>query len=307
MAAVTDKDILRDIIERMEQGVLPWRQPWSSSTATVVVGSMKYSTRAWPSNLRAPRVPFGIFNGTLLRVRASLQNYRSNLWVTEGAVKDLDAKLVEDDDKPVEIRPYLSDSSPYRRYEPALRNVYNVDQVEDCERSLGLTFVEKQQPVPGKRYKRSERLLEKLASQCNLRLVPQDIAAYSPSWDVVMMPYINQFDAEEREANYWATLWHEVVHWTGHRSRLNRERHIAWGDRTYAFEELVAELGAAFLCAHLDIEGELQHESYLASWCDGLRENPDRALRKAAVLATAAKEFVLAREYEKSTPGHAGK
>ena len=126
-----------------------------------------------------------------------------------------------------------------------------------------------------------------------------------------MMPDIDQFDAslpgEEQDgaAHYWATLWHEVIHWTGHPSRLNRERHHRWGDQKYAFEELVAELGAAFLCAHLGVDGELQHESYLEVWSKALSQDRARSLWEASAGATKAKEFVLGKEESGSkTGGH---
>ena len=117
-----------------------------------------------------------------------------------------------------------------------------------------------------------------------------------------MMPDIHQFDAslpgEEQDgaAHYWATLWHEVIHWTGHPSRSNRERNHRWGDQKYAFEELVAELGAAFLCAHLGVDGELQHERYLEVWSKALSQDRARSLWEASAGATKAKEYVLGKD-----------
>lgn len=116
-----------------------------------------------------------------------------------------------------------------------------------------------------------------------------------------MLPSLDLFDGE---AAYWATLWHEVVHWTGHSSRLNRKQHSSWGDDEYAFEELVAELGAAFLCSHLCIPGDLQHHaSYLKSWCDALEKDLSErrgiaSLWKASDFATKAKDYVLGRTKE---------
>lgn len=132
-------------------------------------------------------------------------------------------------------------------------------------------------------------------------------AAYSPSSDIVKMPAIEQFNVSydglsgdaDGIVQYWATLWHEIIHWTGHPSRRNRERHIDWGDEIYAFEELVAELGSAFLCAHLKIEGKLQHTSYLDHWYRQLKReqeesgDPSKSLMIASFLASQAKTFVL--------------
>ncbi len=277
---VTDEDILQGIIEQLDKGVLPWRKPWAANM--VVIGSLRHYANDWPSNLRAPKVPFGIYNGVMLTAQAVKQGYRSNLWVTQGVVKELRATLVDKDNKPVSIR---RDS---RQGGDPL--VYNIDQIENCEKVLGFTFLERNPTIFQERYESSEKLLRKLVKDHGLKIVHENYAAYSPSWDFVMMPDIHQFFGT---TNYWATLWHEVVHWTGHHSRLNRERHSRWGDGEYAFEELVAEFGAAFLCAHLGVDGELQHASYLNSWCRGLREDKGLSLLKAAKLATAAKNYTL--------------
>ncbi|WP_414651017.1 zincin-like metallopeptidase domain-containing protein [Escherichia coli] len=72
-------------------------------------------------------------------------------------------------------------------------------------------------------------------------------------------------------ANFYATGLHELVHWTGAASRLNREKGNKFGSEAYAFEELIAELGSAFLLADLGITGEVQHESYIASSLKALK------------------------------------
>ena len=114
MKPVTDEDI----IERLAKGVLPWRRPWSVSTNVVVIGSMEYSATTWPSNLRAPKVPFGMFNGTMLLAQASKRDYRSNLWVTESVVDHLNADLAKGDDRPVAIQRYLT-NTPFNYLAPA--------------------------------------------------------------------------------------------------------------------------------------------------------------------------------------------
>lgn len=113
-------------------------------------------------------------------------------------------------------------------------------------------------------------------------------AGYRPSTDSIGMPKPGAFD----DANaYWATLLHEVTHWTGHESRCNRDLKNRFGSEKYAAEELVAELGAAFLCADLGIEGKLQHKEYIASWIKVLKDDK-YALFTAARLAREAVAFV---------------
>ena len=268
MKALTDQDVLDGIIKEMERGVLPWRKPWSQATRTsVIVGSIAHAP-TWPSNLRAPQTPFGVFNGMILLGRAAA--------ISDG----YDASLEK------------------------TRLVYNLDQVQDCEKALGLTFSDRKAALPPLRYKKSAKLLKRLENDRALRIAyGEDKAAYRPSSDVVMLPERLQFSAPQPgtgspdgEPDYWATLWHEVIHWTGHSSRLDRDRHRKWGDQIYAFEELIAELGSAFLCAYLGIEGEVQHASYLESWCRALKRDKARSLWDASTYATAAKDFVLRKQ-----------
>ena len=310
----TDEEILRDIVEQMETGVLPWRRPWSKSANAVVVGSMLHGANRWPSNLRAPRVPYGIFNGTILLARASKCRYRTNLWVTSRVIDELGAKIVDNDPQPTAIQRFAEEYQDSHGPVGHARLVYNIDQVEECEKTLGLTFLERAPAIHEVRFKRSESLRSRLEKNRSLTIVHEaDRAAYSPSWDVVMLPDILQFHAVGRnsdqqgvgEANYWATLWHEVIHWTGHPSRLNRDRHHRWGDKTYAFEELIAELGSAFLCAHLGVDGELQHESYLDSWCRALKQDSVKPLWSACRYASQAKEYVLDKQKPDSKAGRA--
>jgi antirestriction protein ArdC len=116
-------------------------------------------------------------------------------------------------------------------------------------------------------------------------------ACYVFSTDNVHMPCLDCFrDAE----SYYATLLHELTHWTRHETRLNREfGRKRWGDEGYAAEELVAELGAAFLCADLGVTPEPRedHASYLASWLMVLKQDK-RAIFTAAAHAQRAADFL---------------
>lgn len=119
-------------------------------------------------------------------------------------------------------------------------------------------------------------------------------AAYAPHADRILMPDIVQFTSPEA---YCATALHELVHWTGHSSRLNREFGKRFGDDAYAFEELVAELGSAFVMGHCGIvdatvEG---HAAYLDSWLQVLK-NDRTAIFTAARHAGEAFDYILARE-----------
>ena len=116
-------------------------------------------------------------------------------------------------------------------------------------------------------------------------------AHYSLGSDHVQMPAFESFRSPEA---YYATLAHEMTHWTKHKSRLDRELgQKKWGDEGYAKEELVAELGAAFLCADLSLtpEPRTEHAAYIQSWLKGLK-NDKRAIFAAAAHAQRAADYL---------------
>ena len=118
-------------------------------------------------------------------------------------------------------------------------------------------------------------------------------AHYSGGSDQVQMPPFETFRSPEA---YYATLAHELTHWTKHPKRLDRDfGRKRWGDEGYAREELVAELGAAFLCADLALtpEAGTDHAAYIQSWLKVLR-NDKRAIFSAAADAQRATEFLHA-------------
>jgi antirestriction protein ArdC len=117
-------------------------------------------------------------------------------------------------------------------------------------------------------------------------------AAYSPAGDFIVMPLFEQFSSS---VAYYATLAHENAHRTGHPSRLSRDLSGRFGSDAYAAEELVAELSAAFTCAHLGISTAPRpdHAAYLASWLRVLRADPS-ALFTVASKAQAATDWLVA-------------
>lgn len=114
-------------------------------------------------------------------------------------------------------------------------------------------------------------------------------AFYSPAGDFIRMPRPADFKSA---GDYHATLLHELVHWTGASERLDRELSGRFGDDAYAAEELIAELGAAFLCAELGVVGEYaDHASYIESWLKVLRAD-SRAIVTAASAARKAAQYL---------------
>lgn len=120
-----------------------------------------------------------------------------------------------------------------------------------------------------------------------------DAAFYMPSMDRIQLPQKSAFDSE---ASYYATAFHELTHWTGAESRLDRNLSKGrFGNPAYAFEELVAEMGAAFICASHGIQGELRHAGYIGNWLKACRED-NKTIFKAASLAQKAADYLMAQD-----------
>ena len=113
-------------------------------------------------------------------------------------------------------------------------------------------------------------------------------ASYTPTLDSIQMPAAEAFD---EASGYWATLLHELGHWTGHKSRCNRLLKGRFGSGAYAAEELIAEIASTFLCSTLGVQGELQHPQYIGSWIKVLKDDK-YAIFTAAKKATQAVEFL---------------
>lgn len=126
----------------------------------------------------------------------------------------------------------------------------------------------------------------------DIRRVVSDRAFYSPGKDFIVVPSVEQFSTTE---DYYGTVLHELVHWTGHKARLDRGLDTSrFGDDAYAFEELVAELGASFLCQHFGIHAGFRedHAKYLKNWLKVLR-NDTKAIMTAASKATVAMDYLM--------------
>jgi antirestriction protein ArdC len=113
-------------------------------------------------------------------------------------------------------------------------------------------------------------------------------AYYRPSDDYVSLPPFRSFKGVD---HFYNTAFHELGHWTGHKSRLDRDLKNRFGDRQYAAEELVAELAAAFLCAEWGFDNDLRHAGYIASWIELLKADK-RAIFTAASKAQAAADYL---------------
>jgi antirestriction protein ArdC len=121
-------------------------------------------------------------------------------------------------------------------------------------------------------------------------------AFYDPRHDFVQVP---PPQAYFEPINWHRTALHEISHASGHTSRLNRDLTGSFGSKKYAFEELIAEISAAYLCASLNITPTVRHADYIGSWLDVLRED-NRAIVRAASAASKAADYILG--FQSGTP-----
>lgn len=282
----TYEAVTNAIIAKLEAGTKPWAPDWISGG----VGG----------GLVMPRRHNGEFyrgiNVLLLWATAEERGYRAPTWMTfkqalelGGAVRKGEKSTVIVFFKKLTITEQNEAGEEQDKQIPMLRTycVFNVEQIDGLPAKYYPAEVEL---VGGKdRDEAAEAALR--SSGADIR-EGGDKAFYVPSLDYVQMP---TFDRFKSTSGFLATLAHELCHWTGHASRLDRSMKGAFGSKDYAAEELVAEIGAAFVGARLGIVGEHidNHASYLASWLKALK-NDKRAIFRAAALAQTAADMVLA-------------
>lgn len=285
----TRQDIYTRVTERivaeLEQGVRPWIKPWSAEHAAARI------TRP----LRHNGVPYNGINILLLWGATMAQGYTAPIWMTFRQAKELGGHVRKGEKGSLVVyantitRTEIDDDGEEAEREIPFMKGYTAFNVEQIE-GLPAHYYAKPEPRfdgPA-RIDHAERFFA--ATGADIRH-GGGRAYYAVEPDYIQMPPIEAFrDAE----SYYATLAHETAHWTRHPQRLDRSfGRERWGDEGYAREELVAELGAAFLCADLELAPEVRddHAAYIASWLKVLK-NDKRAIFSAAAHAQRAADYL---------------
>lgn len=277
--------VTSQIIESLERGVMPWLKPWSAEHAAGRVSRpLRHSGEAYQG-----------INILMLWASAEEQGFACPYWLTFRQAKELGGFIRKGEKgSPVVYANTFTKTETADSGEeveskiPFLKayTVFNADQVEGLpERYYELAEPPKEQVT---RIEQADRFFAE--TRADIR-TGGTRAFYAIGPDYVRMPPIECFQDAESHA---ATLAHEVCHWTRHPSRLDRDLgRKRWGDAGYAMEELVAELGAAFLCADLAITPELRddHASYISNWLEVLKQDK-RAIFTAASHASRAVSYL---------------
>lgn len=270
------------IVAAMEAGAGEFIMPWHRSG--VGIGR--------PKNARSGRRYQG-GNVVALWAEEQLAGFSSGYWATYRQWQELGAQVRRGEHgasvvffKTVEADGEEEDE-PRRRFYARTSRVFAAEQVE------GWQAPEEKRPDLVQTVAAVEDLVQHSGAVIEHG---GDLACFDRDRDVIRMPERSRFHGSPTSTpteSYYATQLHELVHWTGAEHRLDRQ-FGRFGDETYAFEELVAELGAAFLCADLGVSNEprADHAAYLASWIKGLTDDPS-ALFRASRLATSATAILL--------------
>ena len=276
------------IVEQLEKGVRPWAQPWKSGE-----GGFKRP-------LRHNGIPYSGINVLMLWTVAFERGFESRIWMTFRQAVELGAHVRQGEKGALVVyanritKTETTDAGVEEEREiPYLKGyvVFNTDQIE----GLPEHYYAKPPPKFENNVQRIDHAEKFFASTGADIRQHGGRAFYRQDADFVQVPPIEAFpEAEE----YYSTLAHEMTHWTKHPSRLERDfGRKSWGDEGYAIEELVAELGAAFICADLEIApgaGEdvrEDHASYIASWLKVLKDDK-RAIFSAASHAQRAADYL---------------
>jgi antirestriction protein ArdC len=281
------EEVTAKIIAQLEAGVFPWVQPWSNATAGIGL----------PRNAISGR-PYSGINVLILWGAVIEIGYPSQDWLTfrqalaeGGSVRKGErGQTVFYADRFIPKGEHEQGSDD-RKVE-AVRSIpflkrFTVFNVAQCE-GLPERFTAAPAPLPERQpHDDAEALIA--ATGADFRIGGAE-AFYSPALDYVQVPPQRAF---VQQIDFYRTALHELGHWSGHPSRLDRDQKAGFGTPAYAREELCAELASAFLCAALGIVPTVRHADYLAHWLTVLRSD-SRAIFKAASQASKAAEFLLA-------------
>ena len=267
-------EVVDSFIKKLENNdIEPWTKSWSLNL---------------PKNFESGNSYSGMNILTLLD-----KGFSDSRWLTFNQIKKLGGSVKKGETstpvffmKPVEktkIDEISGEEMQEKYFLMQSYNVFNIEQTENISYKKEVSNLENQD---------AKEFIDSLNIE-TYRGEP----AYSPNDDCIFMPHSFEFeDANE----FYSTYFHEIGHWTGHQSRLDRfDKHTVYGDERYAFEELIAEISSAFTSLEMGLKPNSKKQaSYLSSWITALKEKPN-ILYSASSQASRATSFLMD-EYHKS-------
>ena len=278
---ITDK-----IIAEQEAGRIPWVQPWGTSVAKAPL--------AMPQNASTHRSYSGI-NVLILWGAVVERGFSGQSWLTFRQALGLGGNVRKgergttvvyvDRFVPNDERRRAEETGDEAQAIPFLKRfkVFNTDQCEGLPEDVASVALP---PPPGLIEPQAEALIA--ATSADFRIGGAR-AFYSPVGDFVQVP---PPQAYFEPINWHRTAFHELSHWSGAAGRLGRDLSGSFGSKSYAREELIAEIVGAFICASLGIVPTVRHADYISSWLEVLRKD-NRAIIRAASSASKAADYIL--------------
>ena len=259
------------IIENLEKGCIPWIKPW-------------HTENTLDKNIKTGNE----YNG-INRVILGMSGYQSNIWGSFKQWKDLGAnvKLHEKGTAIVFYKPVSGVKVTSEGDEIIYNSVFTTSYIFNAEQVEGIEI--KPRDIEDKPFLNNVDIDNMVSNTGASIRHSGNSAYYRPSEDYINMPVKSDFNDE---AGYYATLLHELTHWSGAKHRLDRTKGKRFGDTAYAFEELIAELGSAFLCEKYAVKGDIRHEGYIQSWLQALK-NDNKMIFKASAYAQKSTDYIV--------------
>jgi antirestriction protein ArdC len=282
-------EVTNRIIAELEDGRVPWVQPWDAARCPVTM----------PENGITGRGYSGI-NVLILWAAGIGGGYASQRWLTYKQAETAGGNVKRGEKGTVIC--YADRFTPKDEAEKARGEdrdartiaflkrftVFNVEQCEGLELPPDPAL-----PEPVMAIEAADQVIT--ASGADFRIGGGE-AYYAPGGDYVAVPPQAAF---HDPVNWYRTALHELGHWTGHKGRLDRDQSGKFGSSDYGKEELVAEMASAFACASLGIAPTVRHADYIGAWLGVLRED-EKAIFRAASAASKAADYLLAFREERS-------
>lgn len=280
--------VTSNIIRALENGTAPWKRSWDAVSAK-------------PMNITGRQ-----YSGVNYFILSMMGGHP--VWLTANQIRQAGGKIKDGEERkamPVCFWKWIEKNDGTNEKFPMLRffNVWNYDQTEGVKLPASITA---KLDVPKREHVNNdvaERIIANMPNRPKVSETVSDRAFYSPTNDSITVPERAQFsDIGE----FFCTMFHELIHSTGHKSRLNRKEVAEpsyFGSHDYSNEELVAELGAAFLCAEAGIDNTLDNSaSYIAGWLSKLKDDP-KAFIMASGRAQKAADYILDRKAQTEEQG----
>lgn len=276
------EEITNRIIAKLEEGEIPWHKPWSG------IASGAYN--------RVSKKPYSLLNQMLLKHDGEYATYKQ--WselggkIRKGEKSEIVVfwKILEVEEKNSSNNKVEKKSIPLLKY----INVFHVSQVDGVE-------PKEIKPVEHKPIEEAEKIKQNYINREHIHIeeTVSNRAFYSPIRDYIQVPCKEQY---KDVLEFYSTLFHEMIHSTGHKDRLKRldcsVKFASFGSEDYSKEELIAEIGSAFLMSHIGIESNKTFKNstaYIQSWLKVLR-NDNRFIVSTSGKAEKAMKYILGEE-----------